>query len=138
MWSIVNLVFFLAVLIVSPEYYLLSFETFLYSFVFLCVGFVFFLLNIMGGGDSKFLFTFFLIVPLGLQEQTFEYLLVSTILVGTFVFITNISKNFDKLKYALKVKDKQAIRSCFGTKFAFAPIILITWIWVGWKIKDTF
>ena len=92
----------------------------------------------MGGGDSKFLFTFFLIVPLNLQEQTFEYLLASTILVGTFVFITNISKNFDKLKYALRARDRAAVRSCFGTKFAFAPIILITWIWVGWKIKDSF
>lgn len=137
MWSILNLIFFLILLMISPDYYFFQLETFLYSSVFLMVGFVFFLIKIMGGGDSKFLFTFFLIVPLKYQEQTFEYLLISTILVGTFVFITNVAKNFDKLKYSLRIADAKGVKSCFGTKFAFAPVILIAWIWVGWKIKDS-
>jgi prepilin peptidase CpaA len=109
----------------------------MYSFVFLLVGFMLFLLRIMGGGDSKFLFTFFLIVPMHLQEKTFEYLLISTVLVGTFVFITNVAKNFDKLKTSLKIGDHQTVKSCFGSKFAFAPVILLAWIWIGWTIKDT-
>lgn len=136
-WSILNLVFFLLLLYVSPEYYFFKLDTFMYSFVFLLVGFMLFLLRIMGGGDSKFLFTFFLIVPMHLQEKTFEYLLISTVLVGTFVFITNVAKNFDKLKRSLKVGDHQTVKSCFGSKFAFAPVILLAWIWIGWTIKDT-
>lgn len=137
MWSILNLTFFLIFLLVNPNYYYFKLETFMYSGVFLMVGFIFFLLKIMGAGDSKFLFTFFLIVPLNLHEQTFESLLVSTVLVGTFVFITNVAKNFDKLRISLKIGDVKSIKSCFGTKFAFAPVILIAWIWVGWKIKDS-
>lgn len=138
MWSVLNLIFFLVLLMVSPDYYFFKLDTFIYSSVFLLVGFIFFLIRIMGGGDSKFLFTFFLIVPGALQEQTFEYLLISTILVGTFVFITNVAKNFDKLKYSLRIGDMKSVKSCFGSKFAFAPVILIAWIWVGWKIRNSF
>lgn len=137
-WSILNLVFFLILIYVSPKYYFFKLDTFMYSGVFLLVGFVLFLLRIMGGGDSKFLFTFFLIVPLHLQEKTFEFLLISTVLVGLFTLITNVAKNFDRLAQAIKLGDGQAMKSCFGSKFAFAPVIFLTWIWIGWTIKDTF
>lgn len=138
LWSVLNLIFFLVLVYISPQYYFFKLDTFIYSSVFLLVGFTLFLLRIMGGGDSKFLFTFFLIVPMHLQEKTFEYLLISTVLVGTFVFITNLAKNFDKLKASLKMGDNEAVKSCFGSKFAFAPVILLAWIWVGWTIKNTF
>jgi prepilin peptidase CpaA len=136
LWSILNLIVFFILLFVAPEYYFLRLETFLYSSVFLLVGFVLFLLKIMGGGDSKFLFTFFLIVPLNLHVKLFNYLLVSTVLVGTFVLITNIAKNFDKILMSLRIKDIDGFKSCFGSKFAFAPVILIAWIWLGWTIKN--
>ncbi len=137
-WSILNLIIFLILIYVSPTYYFFKLDTFIYSGVFLLVGFVLFLLRIMGGGDSKFLFTFFLIVPLYIQEQTFEYLLISTVLVGLFTLMTNVVKNFDKLKLSLKTGDANGVRSCFGSKFAFAPVILLAWIWIGWTVKDTF
>jgi prepilin peptidase CpaA len=137
-WSILNLVAFVILLFIVPDFYKFKLETFVFSTVFLIIGFILFLLKIMGGGDSKFLFTFFLLVPLAIQEMTFNYLLLSTVTIGTFVFITNIVKNFDKLKEYLRIKDYIGMKSCFGTKFSYAPVILIAWLLVGWNIRAKF
>lgn len=138
MWSLLNIITFATLLFISPELYQFQAETFVFSFAFLIIGFFLFLLKIMGGGDSKFLFTFFLLVPLSLHEMTFNYLLLSTLIIGSFVFLTNIAKNFDKIMRNLKIRNYQGVKSCFGTKFSYAPVILITWIWVGWNIKEKF
>lgn len=136
MWSLLNIIAFAMLLFISPGLYVLKIETFIFSITFLIIGFFLFLLKIMGGGDSKFLFTFFLLVPLVHQELTFHYLLLSTLIIGSFVFLTNIARNFEKITVNLKNKNYQEVKSCFGTKFSYAPVILITWIWVGWSLKD--
>lgn len=137
-WAILNLALFPVLLFVAPSVYALSGEAFLFSGAFLLVGFVLFLLNIMGGGDSKFLFTFFLLLPVSVQDQAFYYLLISTVLIGGFFFIKNIFQNHDILWRAMRTSDIKAVKSCFGTKFSFAPVILVAWIWLGWELKDKF
>lgn len=136
MWSLLNIVTFAMLLFISPDLYELKIETFIFSITFLIIGFLLFLLKIMGGGDSKFLFTFFLLVPLVHQELTFNYLLLSTLIIGTFVFLTNVARNFEKITVNLKKQNYQEVKTCFGSKFSYAPVILITWIWVGWSLKD--
>ena len=136
MWSILNIVVFLVLLFVFPQYYSFEFETFFFSIVFLIVGFALFLLKIMGGGDSKFLFTFFLVVPLQAHFVTLYALIIATVMIGSFFFITNFVKNFDKIIEYAKAKDAKNMKACFGTKFSFAPVILISWIFVGWYLKD--
>ncbi len=137
-WSILNLISFILLLILEPNTYHLSLDVFLVSFTFLVVGFVLFLLNIMGGGDSKFLFTFFLLVPESLQDTIFANLLVSTIVVGSIFFITNFIKNLERLIKYFKARDIKGIKRCFGTKFSFAPVILIAWVWLGWSVRESF
>lgn len=135
-WSILNIIVFLVLLFVFPKYYSFEFETFFFSIVFLIVGFVLFLLKIMGGGDSKFLFTFFLVVPLQAHFVTLYALIIATVMIGSFFFITNLVKNFDKIVEYAKIGDSKGIKACFGTKFSFAPVILISWIFVGWYLRD--
>jgi prepilin peptidase CpaA len=133
-WSILNIVSFIFFLIFLPEIYPFAWGTFLYSSVFLAVGFVLFLLKIMGGGDSKFLFSFFLLIPVSLQARALILLLLSTVLIGSFLLLTNIGKNHEKIVAFIKTGYIKGIKECFGTKFSFAPVILLAWLWLGWEI----
>lgn len=134
LWSLFNLVLFALLLVIWPEHYPLQWETFMYSTVFLVVGFVLFLLRVMGGGDTKFLFSFFLLIPVALQPKALLSLLLSTILIGGFLLLTNLGKNHEKIVAYLKSGYIRGIKECFGTKFSFAPVILLAWMWLGWQI----
>lgn len=135
MWAVLNIISYFILCFVYPEIYHLSIYSFFYSFVFLFVGFVLFLLRIMGGGDSKYLFSFFLMVPISIQFPVMSYIVMSTIAIGSTVFFVNLIRNFDKIKESIKVKDAQALKHCFGTKFSFAPVIFVSWIYLGWDLK---
>jgi len=133
-WSFLNLALFVSLLILWPDHYPLAWSTFLYSVVFLLVGFVLFILKIMGGGDSKYLFSFFLLIPVALQSKALLSLLLSTVLIGSFMLLTNIGRNHEKIVAHLKAGYISGIKECFGTKFSFAPVILLAWLWLGWDI----
>ena len=135
-WSILNIIAFIALLFVAPDFYFFRPETFAFSLAFLAVGFVLFLLKIMGGGDSKFLFSLFLLVPLNLHEKVFYYLLISTVIIGGFLLIQNTLKNFKLIWRAILDGNTREVKSFFGTKFSYAPVILVTWIWIGVEIRD--
>lgn len=137
-WSLANILIFVLLTFIFPEYYIWAWQSFLYSGVFLVIGFILFLLNIMGGGDSKYLFSFFLLIPLGLQEQSFFYLLVSTVVTGIIFFFMNFFTNLKDIVRYFKVGDYQGVKSCFGSKFAFAPVILLAWLCIGWFLKNKF
>jgi prepilin peptidase CpaA len=134
-WSVLNLIIFVGLLIALPEVYPLTWGTFLYSLVFLVVGFLLFILKIMGAGDTKFLFSFFLLIPAAIQPKALILLLLSTVLIGSFLLITNFIKNHEKIVVYIKTGYFKGIKECFGTKFSFAPVILIAWLWLGWEIK---
>ena len=135
-WSLFNLVLYTLCLFLFPDLFSFSFQTFFYPLVFLGVGFILFALKIMGGGDSKFLFTFFLLIPEPNHEQFFLKLIYLTIAVGLSLLAYNTIKNFDKLKVAIIRKDSKAFRSVYGTKFAYAPLIALSWIIFGWEIRN--
>jgi len=107
---------------------------FLYSAAFLVVGFGLFLLRIMGAGDTKFLVTFFLLVPVSVQAQALTALLLSTLLIGGFLFFTNLARHHERIVASLKTGYIKGIKECFGTKFSFAPVILLAWLWLGWNV----
>ncbi len=132
-WSIINLILFVLLMIFFPQVYAFKFATFFFSLAFLFVGFILFLLKIMGAGDVKYLFTFYLLVPSGYHENTFLALLYVTISVGVVLLSYNTLKNLNRLWYALIFRDVQMIKFVFGKKFSFAPIILASWIWFGWE-----
>lgn len=136
-WPIINICFYLFFLWLFPEYYRFNLETFTMPIAFFVAGFLLFILKIMGGGDSKYLSTFYLLIPLKFHEEAFMSLAMATILIGGSIFIKNILQNMDKVLVAFAQKDVATIKGIFGKKFAFAPVIFISWIWLGWKIKDS-
>jgi prepilin peptidase CpaA len=92
----------------------------------------------MGGGDTKYLFSLFLLIPISLQGKVFYFLLISTIIIGGFLLIQNTLKNFKPLWKAILDGNTQEVKSYFGTKFSYAPVILVTWLWVGFSLRNEF
>ncbi len=132
-WSILNIIVYFIFLIIMPDNYFFSFSHIFYPLVFLFVGFLLFIVKIMGGGDAKFLATLFLLVPTYLQDKFLLLLLYSTIFVGVTMFMYNCYSNMQTLKLAWATRDIRLIKGVFGSRFTYAPVILIAWIWLGWE-----
>ncbi len=130
-WMILNMTLFVALLFIAPEHYQLTTETFFYSLTFLLVGFVGFFLKIMGPGDSKYLFSLFLVTPLVWHNSFFSVLLYSTCIIGGFSILTQLAQNYEKIADYAKVGYSKGIRECMGSKFPYAPVILMSWAWMG-------
>ncbi|MCK6594132.1 MAG: hypothetical protein L6Q33_02945 [Bacteriovoracaceae bacterium] len=90
-------------------------------------------MKIMGGGDSKYLSSMFLLIPIEIQDTAFIYLLYTTVIVGSTLIIFNLLKNFDRIWLMAKTYDVNGIKKLFGKKFTYAPVIFIAWMWFGWQ-----
>lgn len=130
-WPLLNIVVFVVLLIIMSDTYSFRVDTFFYSIAFLVVGFGLFTLKIMGAGDSKYLFTFYLLVPSTAHEDAFLCLIYSTLIVGTLTLATNLIKNMETIKASLRTGELMMIQKIFGKKLAFAPVILLSWLWFG-------
>ncbi|OIQ18545.1 MAG: hypothetical protein BM556_09835 [Bacteriovorax sp. MedPE-SWde] len=134
-WPIANIFLYGLLVLLLPQYYNFNFETFVWPIGFFVAGFLLFLTKVMGGGDSKYLASFYLLVPVKFHEEAFMSLAVATLFVGGSVFLRNILKNADLIIQAYRDRNIAAIRSVFGKKFSFAPVIFISWMWFGWTIR---
>lgn len=130
-WALLNFGISFVFYSLLPDLYPFKIDSFQFSMVFLLVGFVLFVFRVMGGGDSKYLASFFLIVPERIQEYLFYYLLITTIIVGIFFLLKNIIHNREELFQSIKNSNLQGVKNCFGTKFAYAPVILVSWMYLG-------
>ena len=131
-WFLINFLFFCVLSLIFPQIYVWKIGTFIFSFVFLMVGILLFWMNIMGGGDSKYLSSFYLLIPPVYQDSVFLYLLYTTIIVGSSILLFNALQNFDRLVLLFRMQDLSGIKKIFGTRFTYAPVIFIAWMWFGW------
>lgn len=132
-WILINFLFFCILTVVYPKIYVWSFGIMLFPVVFLIVGFLLFIMNIMGGGDSKYLSSLYLLIPLGFQEIVFLYLLYTTVIIGSSLLLFNALKNLDNIILLIRIGDVNGIKKIFGKKFTYAPVIFIAWMWFGWQ-----
>lgn len=132
-WFLINFIFFCVLTFVYPQIYVWSFNLLLFPVAFLIVGFALFAANIMGGGDSKYLSSLYLLIPLGFQEIVFLYLLYTTVIVGSSLLLFNTLKNLDHILVLLRIGDVKGVKKIFGKKFTYAPVIFIAWMWFGWQ-----
>ena len=133
-WSILNIVIFIGLLIFSPDNYSLSFDHFIIPLSFFFVGFLLFIFDVMGGGDAKFFSTCFLLMPYTEQLELLVILCASTIVMGLTIMIYNIFKGINIVLQGIQTKDIKLILSCFGSRFAYAPVLLISLIVYGFKV----
>jgi prepilin peptidase CpaA len=132
-WILINFLFFCLLTWVFPQIYLWNIKTVIFPIAFLFVGVLLFALHIMGGGDSKYLSSFYLLVPVGFQDTVFLYLLYTTIIIGSSLLLFNVLKNFDRIIALVTVGNIAGIKKIFGKKFTFAPVVFVAWMWFGWQ-----
>lgn len=131
LWSLLNIAIAVILFVLFPDLYIFGLKTFQFSIGFIIVGFMLFQLKIMGGGDSKFLASLFLIIPTANHDNFFYFLLISTIIVGVIAFLRNMVEQRGQLIQSIKLRDIEGVRTVFGSKFAFAIVIMITWFLIG-------
>ena len=135
-WPISNIVLFFILYFLFNGLYEISLKTLFYPVIFFFVGLFFFSIKIVGAGDSKYLVSLFLLVPLQFQEVALASLVEITFIAGSVSFIFNTLKNIKKIFRAFKEKKLNLIKECYGKKFPFAPVIMGSWIIFGWKIQN--
>jgi prepilin peptidase CpaA len=134
-WSILNIFIYFFHLYYFKAEYPLVLEHFLFPIGCIVLGFLFYLLKIMGPGDSKYLFSIFLLIPYKFQMTFFLMLLYATILMGSILLLLHSVRNFGKIKNAIFLGEFGQLGSIFGSKFTYAPLILLSWVGFGWAIK---
>jgi prepilin peptidase CpaA len=134
-WPILNILIYFFYLYYFRAEYPLVLEHFLFPIGCLVLGFLFYLLKIMGPGDSKYLFSLFLLIPYKFQMTFFLMLLYATILTGSILLLLHAVRNFGKIKKAIFLGELGQLGGIFGSKFTYAPIILLSWVGFGWAIK---
>ena len=137
-WMIANVCFYLLFLLLFPDRYSVTFEAFVWPVGFFAAGFLLYILKIMGGGDSKYLSSFYLLIPPQFHEDAFASLAVATMFIGGSIFVKNTLENLDRIILAFRTSDLTLIKGVFGKKFTFAPVIFVSWIWFGWTMRGKF
>ncbi len=137
-WSLINLVMYFVLLFLFPKFYSFELHVLFFPLAWFAVGLFLFALKIMGAGDSKFLMAFFLLIPLHMQESVFFSLTYVTIFVGILLFFTNTLNNIGRLFNAIRFSNIYDIKSVYGKRFSFAPVILLAWMLFGWINRDKF
>lgn len=135
-WILVNFLASIFFHFAFREIYPLSWEMLIFPFGFIFIGFFLYLLNVMGAGDSKFLASLFLLVPLDLHLVFFEKIVMSTICTGACLFLFRVIVNRGDLKAFVISQHWEGIKQILRSRFSYAPVILLAWIFLGineWK-----
>ena len=134
LWFFFNLALSIGLHFLHPEPYVWAGATLMFPLGFIVGGFVLFNLGIMGAGDSKFLASLFLLVPLEHHALLFEKLIYTTVFVGCIMLTVKIARDFKIIKaYALSAY-WNGIKASIKSNFSFAPVVFIAWILLGVEI----
>ena len=126
-WSVLNVaIFIISFFFINNSGF--EFGHFYYPVIFFLVGFAFYTLRIMGGGDSKYLVSIYLLIPRYFHEGFLYVLLYVVVFIGVTQFIYNTYSGRKLLVDFWKYKDVVYLKNCYGKKFPFAPLILLSWI----------
>lgn len=133
-WFFLNLLLGIIFYLTFTDYYHFEWTLFILPVSWLIIGFFLFLSKIMGAGDSKFLASFFLIVPVQFHLELFENLIYSTIVVGLVTFLIKVLQDFKKIKAYAFTHYWQGLKEMIGSRFSYGPVILLAWLMLGFRI----
>lgn len=139
-WIYFNISLTAILWIIFPTEYAVSGEKLLYSITFFGVGFILYLLRIIGAGDSKYLASLYLVIPVDWCQVALISLFFSTLLIGGFVFFTTVVKKYDQLLLSFVARDYKEFAKLLNNRFSYAPVILVSWVLLGVLVfwKDLF
>tara|TARA_R110000868_G_scaffold109461_1_gene297628 strand:+ start:2797 stop:3294 length:498 start_codon:yes stop_codon:yes gene_type:complete len=127
-WPIANFTLYLFLPLIFENLYAYEFKTWFVPIAILAVGFALFKLDIMGAGDSKYLFSLFLLIPEPLHELLLIKLCALTIIVGAALLSYRVVSQWERFKVVVFAR-AGSLKSFLGGKFTYAPVILAAWLW---------
>jgi prepilin peptidase CpaA len=130
-WPLFNTLVAIIAYLAFPQTYEFNWEILFFPLGFIVIGFLLFLMGIMGAGDSKYLASLFLVIPVQYHLPFFEKLLIATILIGGFLLSFKVVMNFSKLKAYMWAQYWNGLKETIRSKFSYAPVILLAWILLG-------
>jgi prepilin peptidase CpaA len=133
-WIMTNLLISLIFYISIRPLYPLSLEILVFPVGFIVVGFLLYLLKIMGAGDSKYLASLFLLIPLEFHVLFFEKLVLSTLVTGSILFTFRVIKHSSDLKAYIIGHHWEGVKLTLKSRFSYAPVILLAWMMLGLNI----
>lgn len=133
-WIIVNIAMSVLLHVIAPILYPLSWEILLLPLGFLFFGFLLFLVHVMGGGDSKFLASLFLIIPLEYHFIFFEKLVLSTMITGAALLLYRLLKHPREIRTYVYTRYWAGLKQLIKSRFSYAPVIVVAWVLLGLQI----
>jgi prepilin peptidase CpaA len=133
-WFMINAFLAIVAYITLPQMYHLTLNALILPFTIVMVGFLFYILRIMGAGDSKYLAGLFLLVPIEFHFQFLEELLKSTLFTGAILLISRMVVRFSEIKVLFLTLHWRGMVGVVSSRFSYAPVILLAWILLGLKI----
>tara|TARA_R110002049_G_scaffold49511_5_gene141612 strand:+ start:1457 stop:1951 length:495 start_codon:yes stop_codon:yes gene_type:complete len=133
LWTILNLALYLLFPFILPEVYSFKLSTWFVPLSFILVGFILFKIDVMGAGDSKYLFSLFLIIPQAKHEQLLMTLLNFTAIIGCTLLIWRLVRNAKQVKLIV-LTGVGSFKDILGSKFTYAPVIMVSWFWFLYNV----
>lgn len=133
-WSLLNIAAAAGLYLFLPQLYPFSWEIIFFPVGFIVIGFCFFLMGIMGAGDSKFLASLFLMIPVEYHLPFFEKLLLTTMVVGGLRLGFKLFKEFRKIKAYLWSQYWQGLKDTIRSRMSYAPVIFLAWLVLGMEL----
>lgn len=133
-WPILNFVASVMLYIFAKSTFTLDGEVLIFPLGVVVVGFFLYLLNIMGAGDSKFLASLFLLLPLEFHLFFLTKVVLSTTVVGSTIIMIKIIRDRSKYKAFLLSQYWEGFLINLRSRFSYAPVILFAWILLGFDI----
>jgi prepilin peptidase CpaA len=130
-WSLLNLILAPALYLFAPLFYQWSWQVLILPISMLVGGFLLFLLNIMGAGDSKYLATLFLLIPQELHLAFLEKLAISTAGVALVLLAVKLVRRFSEIKAYLVSHHWEGLIKIIKSRFSYAPVMLLAWVIFG-------
>lgn len=135
-WVLANIGASVVAHLLLSDLYPFTWSVFFFPMGFLTGGFLLYLLGIMGAGDSKFLASLFLLIPLEFHLTFFEKLIYSTMITGSFLLLFKVFEHGQTLKAYIFSRYWKGIKQTISSRFSYAPVICVAWILMGlylWK-----
>lgn len=133
-WALLNGLSSVALHFGLRSHYPLTWEIIIFPVGFIVIGFILFLFGVMGAGDSKFLASLFLIIPLEYHFPFFEKLILVTIVTGASLLIFKAVKSRREMGFFILTKYWEGLKQLVRSRFSYAPVIVVAWILLGFHI----
>jgi prepilin peptidase CpaA len=131
LWPLFNLALAIVFFVSFPTLYQWDYSLLLFPLGFIVGGFILFLMDIMGAGDSKYLASLFVVIPLDHQYLYFQKLVMMTLVVGSLLLLRSLISNYEKIRAYFNSHYWRGFKDIIRSRFSYAPVMLLAWLLLG-------